>query len=255
VIRRLLRSLRPRAAAYFRKRVFARGIDATEEMTPGRALILAPHADDEAIGCGALIARKAAAGTEVVIVIASDGRASKRAAELGGDELARLRRTEAIDAASALGVPQEAVRFLDFEDSTLDQNRTPLLQAITRVAEEVQPDEIYSPHADQHDDHRALSEVGRTAFAGGAARFFEYPVRYWVRVPWVLPQPNRLGALIHFALDPIEEWRRPRARLVRTAEFRSRKLDALAVYAGEMANVGHFVYEFADDEYEVFFPH
>lgn len=253
-MRRLLRSLRPRAATYFGKRVFARGIEATEELTPGRALILAPHADDEAIGCGALIARKAAAGTEVVIVIASDGRASMRAADVGGDELARLRRIEAIDAASALGLPPEAVRFLPFEDSTLDQNRAPLLEAIKRVAEEVQPDEIYSPHADQHDDHRTLSEVGRTAFAGGTARFFEYPVRYWVRSPWVLPQPNRLQALIHFVLDPIREWRRPRAMLVQTGEYRAQKLSALAVYGGEMENVGHFVYEFADTEYEAYFP-
>ncbi len=223
-------------------------------MTPGRALILAPHADDEAIGCGALIARKAAAGAEVVIVIASDGRAAKRADEIGGDELAGLRRREAIEAAAALGLPPEAVRFLEFEDSKPDQNRRPLLEAIRRVAADVQPDEIYSPHADQHADHHTLSEVARVAFTGGPARFFEYPVRYWVRVPWVQPQPGRLKALIHLVVDPIREWRRPRAVLVRTGEYRERKLDALAVYAGEMANVGHFVYEFADTEHEAFFP-
>lgn len=227
----------------------------TAETTTRRALILAPHADDEAIGCGALIARKAAAGTEVLIVIASDGRRSERALEIGEDELARTRRIEAIEAASALGVASSAVRFLDFEDGTLDTHREQLGSAIVAIEAEFQPDEIFAPHVDEHPDHRALSEVARDTLGGtSTAAYFEYPVRYWGRVPWVTRSPSRWRALLEVFADPIREWRRPPAALVATNGYRQAKYAALAAYAGEMESVGHFVYPYVDLEYEAFFP-
>lgn len=255
MIRRLLRSIRPRTAAYFRRRLLARGIDATDQAAAGRALILAPHADDEAIGCAALIARKAAAGTEVVIVIATDGRHSERSLEIGPDELARVRRIEAVEAAGALGLDPGAVRFLDFEDGTLDANRGPLGTAIAAIEAEVQPDELFAPHVDEHPDHRTLSEVARdTLLNSTRASYYEYPVRYWGRVPWVTRASNPLHVIAEIILDPIREWRRPRAMLVRTADHLDAKRAALSVYAGEMESVGHFVYPFALTEYEAFFP-
>lgn len=255
MIRRLLRSLRPRAARYFRRRVFARGIDETARTTGARALILAPHADDEAIGFGALIARKAAAGTEVLIVIATDGRHSEREAEIGADELARVRHAEALEAAAAVGLPPTAVRFLDFEDGTLEQNRAPLLEAIRAIAAELRPDEIFAPNPDEHPDHRVLGQVAQAAFAtSNDARLYEYPVRYWGRVPWVVPATTKLDAIRRLILDPITEWRRRPAMLVETGEFLPQKHAALAAYSGEMASVVYFVFQFADANYEAFFP-
>lgn len=255
MIRRLLRSIRPRTAAYFGARLLARGVDDTERVAAARALVLAPHSDDEAIGCGALIALKATAGTEVVIVIATDGRHSERSLRIGPDELARVRRIEAIEAATALGLSADAVRFLDFEDGSLPANRDQLSTAIAAIGAEMQPDEIFAPHVDEHPDHRTLSEVARATLAGSTnARYYEYPVRYWGRVPWVTRSASPLRAISEVILDPIREWRRPPAMLVRTAGHREAKHAALAAYAGEMESVGHFVYPFADLEYEAFFP-
>jgi len=255
LIRRLLRPLRSKAARYFRRRLLDRGFDGTEGAAAGRALFLAPHPDDEAIGCGALIARKAAAGTEVVIVISTDGRHSERADEIGPEELARVRRIEAVDAATAMGLEADAVRFLDFEDGTLEVNRGPLREALVAIEAEMRPDEIFAPHADQHPDHRVLNEVARTTFAGTSnARFYEYPIRYWGRVPWVVRPPGKLQSMLGLIVDPIREWRRPPAMLVSTKGFEDQKFAALTAYDGEMKSVGYLVYEFAAIGWEPFFP-
>lgn len=52
----------------------AAAIDRTATTADRPCLVLAPHADDETLRCGALIARKRASGTPVWVVVATDGR-------------------------------------------------------------------------------------------------------------------------------------------------------------------------------------
>src|SRR5262245_29704568 len=67
-----------------------------------RVLVISPHPDDEAIACSGTLLRHGAAGEEVVVAIATDGRLSKQART--PDEMAAVRRKEAELAARALGV-------------------------------------------------------------------------------------------------------------------------------------------------------
>jgi LmbE family N-acetylglucosaminyl deacetylase len=74
------------------------------------------HPDDEALLTAGTMARAAAAGHRVVLVLATDGGAGLAAAGFGtGDALARRRRAEAEAAAAALGVAR--VEFLGYADS------------------------------------------------------------------------------------------------------------------------------------------
>src|ERR1700722_14882232 len=79
----------------------------------GSGLIIAPHADDESLGCGGLIAACCQAGHPPVVVIFTDGGMSHPGSKsFPRDKLIRLRETEAREAVSSLGLPGDRLIFL-----------------------------------------------------------------------------------------------------------------------------------------------
>src|SRR5690606_22622940 len=122
-------------------------------------IVLAPHPDDETLGCGATIARKRAAGTSVAVVFATDGRHS-HPGRIRPAELARRRREEGLRACRELGVPEGCVFFLGFEDGTLAEHAAEAAHAISRLTGRFNPDELLvSTALDRHPDHVALRQV------------------------------------------------------------------------------------------------
>lgn len=72
---------------------------------PGGFLILAPHSDDESIGCGGLIAESVARDRPVRVVVLSDGAASHpNSATFPPPRLAALRMEETRAAVAELGL-------------------------------------------------------------------------------------------------------------------------------------------------------
>ena len=85
---------------------------------PRRALILAPHPDDESLGCGGLIAACCQAGKPPIVAILTDGGMSHPGSKAYHRErLVRVREAEACDAASILGLPQDRLIFLREPDA------------------------------------------------------------------------------------------------------------------------------------------
>jgi LmbE family N-acetylglucosaminyl deacetylase/glycosyltransferase involved in cell wall biosynthesis len=111
-----------------------------------RLLVLAPHPDDEVIGCGGLVAQHLLEGRAVRIVIATDGAAAGEAA---------LREQESQRAVATLG--RAELEFLRFPDRSLGDD------AIPRIREQLlafRPDLILVPHPGEiHPDHIALSRA------------------------------------------------------------------------------------------------
>jgi hypothetical protein len=58
--------------------------DFTDSAAGRAALVIAPHPDDETLGCGATILRKVSAGSSVTVLIVTDGRHSHRSAHHAG---------------------------------------------------------------------------------------------------------------------------------------------------------------------------
>jgi LmbE family N-acetylglucosaminyl deacetylase len=115
-------------------------------------LVIAPHPDDESIGCGGAIALHQEGGARVRVVFLTSG---ERGIEGNDPEAARaLREDEALAALHVLGIQEQD--FLRLPDLGLAESvavGAPLLAEILRSD---QPDVIYLPHPDEaHPDHAA----------------------------------------------------------------------------------------------------
>jgi LmbE family N-acetylglucosaminyl deacetylase len=87
--------------------------------TPARALAIGAHPDDVEFGCGATLAKWAAAGCIVDHLVCTDGSKGTWDADQDLAELVVQRRDEQRAAATALGATGEVV-FLDWPDGELD---------------------------------------------------------------------------------------------------------------------------------------
>jgi LmbE family N-acetylglucosaminyl deacetylase len=129
-----------------------------------RVLVLAPHPDDETLGCGGTIARLADAGRQVVVAVATDGEATKGSAKSEA-VTAALRRDETAAAVRILGA--EGPRFLSLPDGGLADRVDDLAAAVTALIDELEPEAIFLPwFLDGHADHRALSDAVLAAGPG-----------------------------------------------------------------------------------------
>ena len=117
---------------------------------PGKStiVVLAPHMDDEVLGCGGTLARHTAAGADVEVVYLTDGRYGGGGAKitgappLGPGEITAIRKAEALQAMRLLGV--KTLTFLDAEDTMLAFD-TRIAVRLRAVLERIQPQIVYVP--------------------------------------------------------------------------------------------------------------
>lgn len=124
-------------------------------------LVIAPHADDEVLGCGATISKLSKAGCNVYVLISTN--ASVGAPELFGSDIIRQVRAEALEAHKLLGVKETA--FLELPAPALDQYPGyKIANEILTVIRKFNADAVFIPHrGDCHKDHRIIHECAMVA--------------------------------------------------------------------------------------------
>jgi N-acetylglucosamine malate deacetylase 1 len=123
-------------------------------------LVIAPHPDDESIGCGGTLCRHTLRGDRVAAVFLTSGELGLK--HLSCEEAWRVREGEAEAAAEVLGLADLAfLRHPDwFVGEGVDEAAALLRPVLTREA----PQSIYLPHGREwHPDHRAALVVVRAA--------------------------------------------------------------------------------------------
>ena len=159
-----------------------------EELTRP-TVVVAPHPDDETLGCGGTIARLRDADIAVGVVFATDG-ASAHRGRVGEQVLARWREDEAHAAAAALGVDGSSLRFCRVPDGTLQADDASVGAALlelvatigaTRV---VLPSPLEPPLDHVNAGRSALLALGETT-RDPAIEVWEYGVWAWDHWPWV----------------------------------------------------------------------
>jgi LmbE family N-acetylglucosaminyl deacetylase len=149
-----------------------------------KVLVVAPHPDDEAIGCAGTILLHTRAGDQVCIAIATDGRRSR--AIPNPDQMAAQRQQEARLAATRMGVDRLA--WLGHPEG--DSNPAAVKQSLLTLLTQVQPDVIYAPsRIDFHPEHLKVAHA--LALALEDSGMASVPVRiYQVQVPLTSPVCN-----------------------------------------------------------------
>jgi N-acetylglucosamine malate deacetylase 1 len=139
-----------------------------------RVLVLAPHPDDEVIGCGGTTAILAAQGRTIRTLIATNG-GGLSVAGLAPAEVGARRQDDARRAAEILGTPPPV--FLSLTDGTLPTQMQELAAAIGAQVAEFRPDAIYAPWLlDAHPDHEALAMALAMASVGEDTDIWGYEV-------------------------------------------------------------------------------
>lgn len=132
-----------------------------------RIVVLAPHPDDEILGCGGSLAWHTRQGAEVSVIYMTSGEAC--VSNLSDHALVRqIREQEASDGASVLGI--DDLHYLRFKDGSLEYNSSTIKQ-LTTLIRQLRPDLIYAPHAaDKHPDHQCCHALAMSAIARATVR-------------------------------------------------------------------------------------
>jgi LmbE family N-acetylglucosaminyl deacetylase len=179
----------------------------------GRVAVLAPHPDDEALGCGGLICLLAERGAAVTPVILTDG-------ALGGNgpALAGVRRGESERSAACLGARPPV--FLDLPDGELQAGarEAGLLADCLR---DLRPELLLLPFfTDQHPDHFQANAL----FLAATRRLPVGRPDIWAYETWTPLPANRLVDITAVAE---RKW-----EAIRCHESQAQRLDFLSAARG-----------------------
>jgi LmbE family N-acetylglucosaminyl deacetylase len=190
-------------------------------------LVVVAHADDEALGCGGTLARYAADGREVHVLILADGESSRAEMSLPAvDALVAGRNEAAKKAGQILGC--KSVQCIGLADNRLDgYDLLQIVQYIEKSISEFSPSTLLTHHSgDVNIDHRIIHEAVLAATRpqiGNPVKellFFEVPSS----TEWTPP-----GSLPAFTPNCFID-------ISKTFEIKKK---ALEVYANEMRSFPH----------------
>jgi LmbE family N-acetylglucosaminyl deacetylase len=191
-------------------------------------LVVAAHPDDEVLGCGGTIARRAAMGDTITIAFLAQGatsRASKGDTSSYQREVKQLRKSSK-KAAGLLGA-KEVIHF-DFPDNRMDSvDLLDIVKTVEECMETYEPEIIYTHHVgDLNVDHIQVAKAVLTA-----AR----------------PLPRSLISEVYsfevlssseWGLGPADEFFHPTC-FVEISPFWEKKLQAMSAYETEICEFPH----------------
>lgn len=157
-------------------------IKTIEEIAASPALVVAPHPDDETLGCGGAIALLRALNHDVRVLIVSDGTLSHpNSKKYPAPSLKALRESETLAALNLLGVSNKSVTFLGLQDGSIPEQYQSVTDTCRIYLAQLKPRIIFLPwRQDPHPDHRATWNLIHDATnVLKKPRIIEYPIWDW----------------------------------------------------------------------------
>lgn len=123
-----------------------------------RVLVIAPHPDDETLGCGGTILKHRAAGDSIswmIVTRAHEPRWPRDVIERREKEIEQVSEAYGFDQRFRLTFPAAMMDTIPIDD---------VLKQIGEVVSEAKPDWVYTVHAgDVHSDHRVVFDASMSA--------------------------------------------------------------------------------------------
>lgn len=172
-------------------------------------LVVAPHQDDEVIGCGGAMALQRRSGSQVKVVVLQDGADEHAQVSMTRNDLCERRNAES--RAAARLIEAEEPMFLGSRD--LQQDAESLAARLHKVIDTRRVDSVFTPFVlDGHPDHRACNSILAKALSGvdRKVRVFQYEV--WancipnviVIIDEVIAQKEKMLACFEFANSAVD---------------------------------------------------
>ena len=158
----------------------------------GTILIIAPHPDDEVIGCAGLIQQSLNQGINLVICILTGGEASHQTCcKIAPQTVKAARHELAQKIDTQLGVPLSNLYFLNFTDGKISKDSTEVEQ-LKSIIKKTKPDSIYIPHqkGEGWSDHIEAGNIIKELCRNNSASIYEYCVWFWYYNVWSLDLKN-----------------------------------------------------------------
>lgn len=184
-----------------------------------RAVIIAPHPDDEVLGCGGLMSQLIQLQRDLLLISVTDGTASHPGSALWpAQRLATARAQESANALQRLGVPADLDWLRGgFEDGAVAAHEAALQAFLQKHL--LSTDVVFSTwRGDGHSDHEAVGRACANACAAVGAQCVEVPIWAW---HWASPEDERLP------------WQRARKLLLDPASL-ARKREAVQAFVSQL---------------------
>ncbi len=190
-------------------------------------LVVAPHPDDETLGCGGTLCRHAQAGDRLAAVFLTSGELGLK--HLPARKARFIREREAKRAARILGIKR--LHFLRSRDWFVGESSRRLVRPLRAILRRVRPQVLYVPHPREwHPDHRAALALVRAALKSSGLASPEVRC-YEVWTP--LPSHDQAEDITRFMPMKMRALRAHRSQL---KEFNyERAVRALNAFRGELA--------------------
>lgn len=156
-----------------------KGTDRIENWKGKTILMITPHPDDDTFTSGGLLAKLAANGNNVQILIYTSDNAGSNDPTMTKERLAEIRKQEEEDACEVLGIPKDHITWLNYDDGMLEYvDRRELTKVVCREIRRHKPDAVFSvdpgaPYEQWHkSDHRSGAQITVDAMRAAAWRLY-----------------------------------------------------------------------------------
>ena len=155
-----------------------------------RVCILAPHPDDEILGCGGLIQQLIAQGNPILIIAVTNGTASHpHSTQYTANDLNQLRPQETLAALAHLGATHQVQRIaLNLPDGQVYQQKNSLYLALENIIQD--QDILVTTFAqDGHPDHEGTGKIAEKFACDHGLVCYQVLIWAW---HWAKPNDERI---------------------------------------------------------------